>query len=229
MPFPECNVRQNKVGEVGREAKPTAARVSLAHFFKNESGRKKKVGAKYVLPTFSAHLPTFSKMGFFQKWAAQSVEAVGIAHMPTSPTFKKAILNSKGQGTMSASMFDAVLTSPISGKNPCASPLPPLKAIPGAGVKPDYAAFCSAWHQGCFACPNFLRDKVRFCRKWNRTFTGADVVELITEGEEGAASPPLPEPALQKEDTGRGWWTYGREVNGIVNTVDHKKGEVLTS
>lgn len=121
-------------------------------------------------------------------------------------------------------------------KTPCerirqefASPLPPLKAIPGTGVKPDYAAFCSAWHQGCFACPDFLPDKVRFCRKWNRTFTGADVVELITEGEEGAASPPLPEPALMEEDTGRGWWTYGREVNGLINTVDHKKGEVLTS
>lgn len=32
-----------------------------------------------------------------------------------------------------------------------------------------------------------------------------------------------------QENTGRNWWTYGREVNGIVNTVDRKKGEVLTS
>ena len=32
-----------------------------------------------------------------------------------------------------------------------------------------------------------------------------------------------------QENTGRGWWTYGREVNGMVNTVDRKKGEVLTS
>ena len=31
------------------------------------------------------------------------------------------------------------------------------------------------------------------------------------------------------DDTCRGWWTYGRKVNGMVNTVDRKKGEVLTS
>lgn len=103
--------------------------------------------------------------------------------------------------------------------------LPPLASHGG----PDYAAWCDAYHQGCFACPDFLRDKVRFCRKWNRTFNGADVVELLIEEEKGAGSSPLPEPALREEDRGRGWWTHGREVNGIVNTVDTKKGEVLTS
>ncbi len=101
--------------------------------------------------------------------------------------------------------------------------LPPLASHGG----PDYAAWCDAYHQGCFACPDFLRDRVRFCRKWNRTFNGVDVVEL--EIIDGADASPLPEPALPEEDTGRGWWTYGREVNGMVNTVDQKKGEVLTS
>ena len=109
------------------------------------------------------------------------------------------------------------------------SPLPPMKAVPGGGLKPDYAAFCPDCFRGCFACPDFLRDRVRFCRKWNRTFDGVDVVELeIIDGEEGFSLPakkPLPE-----QDTGRGWWTYGREVNGMVNTVDRKKGkEALTS
>ena len=100
--------------------------------------------------------------------------------------------------------------------------LPPLASHGG----PDYAAWCDAYHQGCFACPNFLRDKVRFCRKWNRTFNGVDVVELeIIDGEEGAADARN----LKNQDAGGGWWTYGRKVNGIVNTVDRKKGEVLTS
>ncbi len=63
-----------------------------------------------------------------------------------------------------------------------------------------------------------MPDKVRFCRKWNRTFNGGDVVELKIV--DGADASPLPE-----EDRGRNWWTYGREVNGMVNTVDHKKGE----
>lgn len=108
------------------------------------------------------------------------------------------------------------------------SPLPPMKAVPGGGLKPDYAAFCPDYFRGCFACPDFLRDRVRFCRKWNRTFNGVDVVEL--EIIDGADASPLPEPARPEEDTGRGWWTYGREVNGMVNTVDHKKGkEALTS
>ena len=119
-------------------------------------------------------------------------------------------------------------------KSPCErirqdfdSPLPPMKAVPGGRLKPDYAAFCPDYFRGCFACPDFLRDRVRFCRKWNRTFNGVDVVEL--EIIDGADASPLPEPALMEEDTGRGWWTYGREVNGMVNTVDRKKGEVLTS
>lgn len=101
--------------------------------------------------------------------------------------------------------------------------LPPLASHGG----PDYAAWCDAYHQGCFACPDFLRDKVRFCRKWNRTFNGVDVVEL--EIIDGADASPLPEPALPEEDKGRNWWTYGRKVNGMVNTVDHKKREALTS
>lgn len=128
---------------------------------------------------------------------------------------------------MCASMFDTLLACPLAGEEPDASPLPPMKEIPGGGLKPDYAAFCPDYFRGCFACPDFLRGKVRFCRKWNRTFNGVDVVEL--EIIDGADASPLPEPALMEEDTGRGWWTYGREVNGMVNTVDRKKGEVLTS
>lgn len=55
---------------------------------------------------------------------------------------------------------------------------PPMKEGAGGVVVPDYAAWCADYFQGCFACPDFLRDKVRFCRKWNRTFHGADVVDL---------------------------------------------------
>ena len=127
---------------------------------------------------------------------------------------------------MCASMFDTLLACPLAGEEPDASPLPPMKEIPGGGLKPDYAAFCPDYFRGCFACPDFLRGKVRFCRKWNRTFNGVEVVELeIIDGEEGAADARN----LKNQDAGGGWWTYGREVNGIVNTVDRKKGEVLTS
>ena len=103
------------------------------------------------------------------------------------------------------------------------SSLPPLASHGG----PDCAAWCEGYYRGCFSCPDFMPDKVRFCRKWNRTFNGADVVEL--EVVDGADASPLTEPALMEEDTGRNWWTYGRAVNGMVNTVDRKKGEVLTS
>ena len=109
---------------------------------------------------------------------------------------------------MCASMFDSLLASPLAGEEPPASPLPPMKSIPGGEV-PGYAAFCPDYFQGCFSCPDFMPDKVRFCRKWNRTFNGADVVEL--EAVDGADASPLTEPALPEQDTGRNWWTYGRK------------------
>lgn len=107
----------------------TVSRISRAHFQKNKSGRKKKVGAKYAMPAFLAHLPTFSKMGFSQKWAVQSVDTVSFAHMPTSPTFKKLILNLKWKATMLESLFDAVLAQPLAPteKTTTALPLPPIK------------------------------------------------------------------------------------------------------
>ena len=83
-----------------------------------------------------------------------------------------------------------------------------MKSISDRGEVHDYAAFCPDYFRGCFACPDFLRGKVRFCRKRNRTFNGADVVVLeIVDREEGAS---LSQKKPLKEDTGRNWWTYGR-------------------
>lgn len=81
---------------------------------------------------------------------------------------------------MPGSLFDAVLVRPSfpAGDKSDALHLPSMKQGAGGVVVPDYAAWCAGYFQGCFACPDFLRDKVRFCRKWNRTFHGADVVDL---------------------------------------------------
>lgn len=84
----------------------------------------------------------------------------------------------------------------------------PVKSISGGGEIPDYAAFCPAYWEGCFSCPDFLRDRVRFCRKWNRTFNRVDAVELeVVEEEEKFY--PYPKKIMQK-NTDRNWWTYGR-------------------
>lgn len=109
------------------------------------------------------------------------------------------------------------------------SPLPPMKAVPGGVLKPDYAAFCPDYFRGCFACPDFLRDRVRFCRKWNRTFNGVDVVELeIIDGEEGFSLPakkPLPE-----EDTaGAGGRMAGKSTAWSTPLTTKKGKEALTS
>ena len=84
----------------------------------------------------------------------------------------------------------------------------PVKSISGGGEVPDYAAFCPDYFRGCFFCPEFMPDRVRFCRKWNRAFNGEDAVELeVVDGEEGAS---LFQKKPLKEDTDRNWWTYGR-------------------
>ena len=46
---------------------------------------------------------------------------------------------------------------------------------------PDYAAFCPRYWQGCFECPDFMPEMIRFCRVWNRAHYGVDVVDLVTE------------------------------------------------
>lgn len=94
-----------------------------------------------------------------------------------------------------------------------ASSLPPMKAATGGGEVPDYAAWCPRYYRGCFECPDYLPDKLRFCRAWNRSFHGMDVVTVAMVGEEGAEGKPsrLPEPTMPESDTGRGWWTYGRK------------------
>lgn len=138
---------------------------------------------------------------------------------------------------MCASLFDALLSPSPAGASVSKMetttralfPLPPMKEAAKGVLVPDHAAFCPAYWRGCFECPDFLRDRLRFCRKWNRAFHGVDVVELITEGEKRAIPSPLPEPALMEEDTGRSWWTYGRKSQRSVNTVDAKKGEALTA
>lgn len=82
----------------------------------------------------------------------------------------------------------------------------PVKSISSGGEIPDYAAFCPAYWEGCFSCPDFLRDRVRFCRKWNLSLNGAVELEIV-DREEGAS---LSQKKPLKEDTGRNWWTYGR-------------------
>ena len=49
---------------------------------------------------------------------------------------------------------------------------------------PDYTVFCPRYWQGCFVCPDFMPDMIRFCRSWNRAVYGVDVVELVTERDE---------------------------------------------
>lgn len=53
---------------------------------------------------------------------------------------------------------------------------PPMKAGEGGYLVPDYAAWCPRWWKGCLECPDFMRDRIRFCRKWNLTFCGVEVV-----------------------------------------------------
>lgn len=64
---------------------------------------------------------------------------------------------------------------------------------------PDYAAWCADWWRGCFACPEFMPERVRFCRKWNRAVHGVDVVELSCQ--------PAP-----RQETGRAWWCGRKEA-----------------
>ena len=42
----------------------------------------------------------------------------------------------------------------------------------------SYAAWCADWWRGCFTCPEYMPERVRFCRKWNREVYGVDVVSL---------------------------------------------------
>ena len=40
------------------------------------------------------------------------------------------------------------------------------EAAGGVSV-PDYAAFCPEYWKGCFSCPDFLADSLRFCGRYN--------------------------------------------------------------
>lgn len=64
-----------------------------------------------------------------------------------------------------------------------------MKEAAGDMVVPDYATFCPAYWRGCFACPEFMVDKVRFCRKWNRAFYGVDVVSPASMAMDGHPCP----------------------------------------
>lgn len=44
-----------------------------------------------------------------------------------------------------------------------------MKAHDPAAI-PDYAAFCPRYWKGCFDCPEFDRDAMRFCRKYNAAY-----------------------------------------------------------
>lgn len=159
----------------------------------------------WSVPAYLAHLPTFSKMGFFQKWAVQSVDAVGFAHMPTSPTFKKTILNPKGKTTMLESLFDAVLAQPLAPieKTPAALPLPPIKVASKSGSAaasslpelehakrlmiwcPDQRKKRHCWH--CTRCPHMRGCGAwRVVAKWVEGYRrgGKPLSVYLVEGEE---------------------------------------------
>ncbi len=90
-----------------------------------------------------------------------------------------------------------------------------MKEGAGGLLVPDYASFCPTWWRSCFQCPDFLRDRLRFCRRWNRAVYGVDVANVVTTAESGdGVSFIQPQPALPEPDTGRSWWTYGRGVHG---------------
>lgn len=80
---------------------------------------------------------------------------------------------------------------------------------------PDYAAWCADWWRGCFACPDFMPERVRFCRRWNRAVHGVDVVALAPvamgdhpcQGETLERGKPSP-----RQETGRAWWCGRKEA-----------------
>ncbi len=83
---------------------------------------------------------------------------------------------------------------------------------------PDYAAWCGEWWRGCFACSDFLPDKVRFCRKWNRAFHGVDVVSVASMSTDDHPCPQGQNEttgqgdALSPRQTGGAWWCGRKEA-----------------
>ena len=62
-------------------------------------------------------------------------------------------------------------------------PAPPLRE----NSVPDYAAFCPDYFQGCFRCPHYSWNKIRFCRRWNQIYpeTVAEFILDDTDGQSG--------------------------------------------
>lgn len=57
-----------------------------------------------------------------------------------------------------------------------------------------YRPECPRWWRGCLACREFMADRIRFCRAWNRRIYGVSVVEVVSE-----------------PDDPRAWWGYGQK------------------
>lgn len=76
----------------------------------------------------------------------------------------------------------------LAGQNPASSS--------AGNVLPGYSKWCADWWQGCFACPDFMPEKVRFCRRWNRAAHGVDVVEVCQP--------------TSRQDTDLAWWNRRR-------------------
>lgn len=50
----------------------------------------------------------------------------------------------------------------------------------GSRNRPSYAEFCSQYPD-CLQCPEFIIEHLYFCRKYNRTRWGSDVVEVVVK------------------------------------------------
>lgn len=64
------------------------------------------------------------------------------------------------------------------GQNDCPTPEQPSETTFSASSLPDYAAFCPSYWRGCFDCPDFMLDHVRFCARHNLLAYGRPEVEI---------------------------------------------------
>jgi hypothetical protein len=46
-----------------------------------------------------------------------------------------------------------------------------------SGQAPDYAAFCPEYWKGCFSCPGYVVNALRFCARYNRVHEAPGVVQ----------------------------------------------------
>ena len=93
--------------------------------------------------------------------------------VPTSPTEPKNVgtVQSLGrEGTADNSDSSDKKSAGVKGRTEM-----PFRQQDGF-IVPDYAAWCSGWWQDCFTCPEYMANKIMFCRKWNLGCYGTEIV-----------------------------------------------------